>query len=512
MASPASSFGAAGIDRAFIDAHTRGFDEFASFVEPFTLERVSEETGLPAAAIDACVELIHRGERVSFWWTMGVNQSHQGVRTAEAIINLALMTGNIGRPGTGANSITGQCNAMGSRLFANTTTLLGGHDFANPDHREKVARILRIPVPRIPAQPGWAYPEIMEGILRGTIRGLWIVGTNPAHSWINQDFARDVLARLDFLVVQEMYTTTETARFAHLVLPAAGWGEKSGTFINSERRVGVIKKVARAPGQALADFSIFRLIAEAWGCGEMFARWTDPETVFQILKKLTAGQPCDMTGIEGYAHLDAAGGIQWPFAKPTSGRKKGVTQDAEATRRDSGGAYPAFALHGREPGDFDHATSVHRSERRLFSDGRFYHADGRARFLFEESRPLPEPVNEQFPLLLNTGRGTAAQWHTETRTGKSAVLRKLAPERLILEISPGDARRFGIAPHSKVTVTSRRATINATALVTPTTPEGQVFLPMHDATTNRLTDAIFDPYSRQPAYKACAVAVGPGTC
>jgi assimilatory nitrate reductase catalytic subunit len=500
------------IDRTFIDAHTRGFDDFASFVEPFTLERISVETGLPAAAIGSCLELIHRGEQVSFWWTMGVNQSHQGVRTAQAIINLALMTGNIGRPGTGANSITGQCNAMGSRLFANTTTLLGGHDFANSDHREKVARVLRIPAARIPAQPGWAYPEILEGILRGTIRGLWVVGTNPAHSWINQDFARDVLARLDFLVVQDMYTTTETARSAHLVFPAAGWGEKSGTFINSERRIGVIKKVARAPGQALADFSIFRLIAEAWGCGELFSRWTDPEAVFQILKTLTAGQPCDMTGIEGYAHLDAAGGIQWPFAKTARDRKPRVAEDAECRRPDSGAVNPALARRSRESKGFDHEPSLDSTERRLFGDGRFYHADGRARFLFEESRPLPEPVNEQFPLLLNTGRGTAAQWHTQTRTGKSPVLRKLAPERLILEISPADARRLGIAPHSKVTIASRRATINATALITPTTPEGQVFLPMHDPTTNRLTDAIFDPYSRQPAYKACAVAVSPGTC
>jgi assimilatory nitrate reductase catalytic subunit len=498
------------INRAFIDAHTSGFDDFAAFVEPYALEHVASETGLPMAAIESCLDLIHRGERVSYWWTMGVNQSHQGVRTAQAIINVALMTGQIGRPGTGANSITGQCNAMGSRIFSNTTTLLGGHDFANAAHREKVARALTIPAARVSTQASWAYPEIMEGILRGTIRGLWVVGTNPAHSWINQDFARDVLARLDFLVVQDMYKTTETARLAHLVLPAAGWGEKSGTFINSERRIGVIRKVARAPGQALADFSIFRLIAEAWGCGGMFSRWTDPEAVFQILKTLTAGQPCDMTGIEGYAHLDAAGGIQWPFAKGRTD-KRPRTRDAAVNRHhDSGAADQEFSEFDPAPRGNDDAPPLRPSERRLFSDGRFYHADGRAKFLFEESRPLPEPVNEQFPLLLNTGRGTAAQWHTQTRTGKSKVLRKLAPERLILEISPADARRFGIAPHSRVTVSSRRGAISATALLTPTTPEGQVFLPMHDPATNRLTDAIFDPYSRQPAYKACAVAVSPG--
>ena len=247
------------IDRAYVDAHTRDFDAYAAAVEPFTLERTSEATGLGPGAIERLAETIHGGRRVSFWWTMGVNQSYQGVRTAQAVINLALMTGNIGRPGTGANSITGQCNAMGSRLFSNTTNLLGGHDFADPGHREKVARILDIDPARIPRRPSLAYSEILEGILQGRIRGLWVVCTNTAHSWINQDQARDILGRLDCLVVQDMYATTETARMADVVLPAAGWGEKEGTFINSERRIGTIKRVARAPGQALADFAIFKL-------------------------------------------------------------------------------------------------------------------------------------------------------------------------------------------------------------------------------------------------------------
>ena len=153
-----------------------------------------------------------------------MNQSHQAVRTAQAIINLALMTGNIGRPGTGANSITGQCNAMGSRLFSNTTNLLGGHDFANAVDRRKVADVLGIDEATIPHEASWPYHRILEGILRGEIRGLWIVATNPAHSWINQGMARDVLERLDFLVVQDMYHITETAQLAHLVLPAAGMG------------------------------------------------------------------------------------------------------------------------------------------------------------------------------------------------------------------------------------------------------------------------------------------------
>ncbi len=460
------------VDRDFIDQHTTGFSEFCEFVEPYTLDVVSAETGLSASRIEDLVQRIHRGKRVSFWWTMGVNQSHQGVRTAQAIINLALMTGNIGRPGTGANSITGQCNAMGSRLYSNTTNLIGGRDFTNPADRAHVASVLQIDESMIPRQPSWAYNEILEGILKGDIKGLWVVCTNTAHSWINQDFARDVLGRLDFLVVQDMYTTTETAQMADLVLPAAGWGEKDGTFINSERRVGVVRKVARAPGEALSDFSIFRLVAESWGSSQMFSRWTDPAAAFRILQELSAGQPCDMTGMGEYTQIDEVGGIQWPVP-----RVLGADQSVPAT------------------------------ERRLFEDGKFYHSDGRAKFIFEASRALPEPTNEQFPLLLLTGRGTASQWHTQTRTSKSAVLRKLYPESIYVEINPVDARSLGIAAHDTVEIFSRRGSITAAAILTPTVPSGQVFLPMHYVETNRLTDAVFDPYSKQPAYKACAVRV-----
>ena len=366
------------VDDDFIAQSTHGFDEFCRHVAPYTLDVVTERTGLTAAAIEQVAELIHQAERSSFWWTMGVNQSYEGVRTAQSLINLALMTGNIGRPGTGANSITGQCNAMGSRLFSNTTGLLGARDFTDPQHRAEVASILDIPVDRIPDRNSLSYHEILKGILEGRIKGLWVIATNPAHSWINQDQARDILSRLDFLVVQDMYHSTETAQMADLVLPAAGWGEKEGTFINSERRIGTIRKVARAPGEALADFSIFRAISQAWGCGDMFREWTSPEAVFRIMQRLSAGQPCDFSGIDGYRQLDRDGGVQWP--------------------------YPA------------EQASVEQ-ERRLFADGRFHHPDGKAKFLFEDPRPMPEPPTKEFPLLLLTGRGTAVQWHTQTRTG-----------------------------------------------------------------------------------------------
>ncbi len=454
------------INQKFIDAHTTGFYEFATFLQPYTLDRVCSETEISADAIEKLAHSVHAGQRISFWWTMGVNQSHQGVRTAQAIINLALMTGNIGRPGTGANSITGQCNAMGSRLFSNTTNLLGGHDFVNPRHRRKIADALGIAESAIPTEKSWPYHKILEGVLSGKIRSLWVIGTNPAHSWINQGQLRDILDRLDFLVVQDMYSSTETAQLADLVLPAAGWGEKVGTFINSERRIGVVKKIKRAPGVALADFAIFRLIAEYWGCGTMFREWESPEAVFQILKRLSAGQPCEFTGIEDFRMLDERRGIQWPYP---------VQRDSE------------------------------ESERRLFHDGHFFHSDGKARFIWSEPRPLPEAPDAQYPLVLLTGRGSAAQWHTQTRTAKSEVLKKLYPADVYVEVNPRDASELKIRPGDWITVSSQRGSLQAKAVVVHTVPPRQVFVPMHYAATNLLTDAVFDPYSFQPAYKACAV-------
>lgn len=455
------------VDRAFVEAHSSGFDGFAEHVERYTLELATEVTGLPAEAITRLANLIGGGERVSFWWTMGVNQSHEGTRVAQAMINLCLMTGNIGKPGTGPNSITGQCNAMGSRLFSNTTSLLGGYKFAEAEDRRKVAKILGIPESRIPDRDSLAYDQILQGVEDGKIRGLWVIATNPAHSWINRGKLERLRENLDFLVVQDMYHSTETARLADLLLPAAGWGEKEGCFINSERRIGTIRKVRRAPGQALADFYIFKALAHAWGCRDLFEKWESPEATFRILQEISKGQPCDISGIKGYAEIEQEGGIQWP--KPTP-------------------------------------ESV-RLERRLFGDGTFYHDDGRARFCYEASRPLPEPTDEQYPFTLLTGRGSSAQWHTLTRSGKSDVLTKLAPKRAYIEINPADAAALGVRAQGQVRVSSRRGEVEVVAVVVGTVQPGQVFMPMHFRETNLLTLDVVDPHSREPAYKACAVAL-----
>lgn len=447
--------------------HCVGFHAFADFVRDYSPATAAEASGLSIACIEELARLISDPtKRVSWWWTMGINQSYEGVRAAQAMINLCLITGQIGKPGTGPNSITGQCNAMGSRLFSNTTSLVGGHDFANSEHREKVARILEIPQAAIPSDSSLAYDQILDAAATGQIKALWIVATNPFHSWINVEKLHRLRENIEFLVVQDMYHSTETARVADLVLPASGWGEKEGCFINSERRIGPIQQVRRAPGLALSDFRIFRLIAESWGCADMFRRWSDPESVFLLLRDLTQDRPCDITGIAGYEHLRQRGGIQWPCS----------------------------------------AASVEPArERRLFEDLHFYHPDGKARLLFDPPAPMPEECDDQYPFFLLTGRGSSSQWHTLSRTGKSDVLKKLCPSDTYVEIHPQDAAMLGLDEQDAVRILSRRGSMKAKIYMAPTVARGQVFVPMHDPEVNRLTHPSFDPHSRQPNYKACAV-------
>ncbi len=335
-----------------------------------------------------------------------------------------------------------------------------------------MAEKIGIDVNQIPSEGSWSYDRIIEGIRNGEIRGLWVIATNPAHSWIDQDDVRQLLDQLDFLVVQDMYHSTETARHADLLLPAAGWGEKEGTFINSERRYGLLKKVRHAPGQALADFQIFRGIAHRWGLGEMFAEWTHPEAVFRIMQRASEGQPCDITGIENYEQIDACGGVQWPWSRAN---QSGV---------------------GEPP-----------QQRRLFEDGRFYHENGRARLIIDEVTLMPEFPDDDYPLVLLTGRGTVSQWHTQTRTSKSPVLRKLYPQNAYIEIHPEDAEAIGVSNGDTVCIRSRRGEAMAVACVSPTVQQGQAFMPMHYEATNKLTLRCFDPHSRQPSYKYSAVVI-----
>ncbi len=468
------------VDHEFVEGHTTGFEAYRQHVAAYGSERVAVATGLPPGRIDELAQAIHAAERVSFWWTMGVNQGHQAVRTAQAIIDLALLTGNIGRPGTGPNSITGQCNAMGSRLFSNTTGLFCGRDFTNPAHRSQVAALLSMDESLIPHEAGMAYDQILDAVEEGRIKGLWIVCTNPVHSWPHRDRLERVLRKAEFVVVQDMFHDTATAHFAHLILPAAGCGEKEGTFINSERRLGLLKKVLDPPGEALPDLQIFQDIAHAWGCAQLLRDWTSPEAVFQSLKRLSRGTPCDFSGISGYEMLERSGGVQWPFPE-------GSPAAAVANAR---GYLPAES-----------------TERRMFEDGEFFHPDGRACFLVEDPQALPEPPDELYPYVLLTGRGSVAQWHTLTRTDNAPLLKRVSPDPAQVYINPQDAAAMGAEEGDLVDVQSRRGSVRVRATVSQMVTSGQVFMSMHYPLTNRLTLPVFDTYSRQPAYKSAAVAV-----
>jgi assimilatory nitrate reductase catalytic subunit len=452
------------VDHGFVERSCTGYDHLVEAVAAWTPARAAADSGVDAETIVEVAHLVGEAEAASLWWTMGVNQGHQAVRTAEAAMALALVTGNVGRPGTGANSVTGQCNAMGSRLWAFTTSLYGGRDWADAAHRAEVAEVCGWDLDRIPTSSGKAYDQIVEGVRSGEIKGLWILGTNPVHSWGDRAEMARLLAGLDLLVVQDLYADTDTARLADLVLPAAGWGEKEGTFINSERRIGVVKRVRRPPGQALPDLSILRLLAHAWGCDDVLERFGDTaEDVFRLLGRLSAGRPCDHSGLTSYRQVDDAGGVQWPA--------------------------PA-------------GSGPWAAERRLFEDGRSFHPDGRFRLVVAQ----PEPRPHMGEVTLLTGRGSTAQWHTGTRTGRSAVLRRLTPPTA-LQVHPETAAALGVADGDLVAVTSPHGRIEVPADVTDAVAPDVVFLPMHDAATNVLTHPVVDPISRQPSSKDTPVSL-----
>ena len=300
------------IDEEFIKKSTEDFEGFKSHVKKYDINDVEEYTGISKGKVLELAEIIHKGEKVSLWWTMGVNQGFQAVRTAQAIINIALMTGNIGRPGTGANSITGQCNAMGSRIFSNTTGLYGGGEYSDVKRRKAIAEILEIDEELLPKKPTKPYNEIVDGINKGEIKALWVLATNPLVSWINDLEFKEAAEKLEFLAVQDIYSDTETARYAHLILPSTSGLKKEGVIINTERRLSKVQPVLDKKENELSDYDIMLGIGKALGMGSLLDNWKSPKEAFEVLKKCTKGMPCDMTGVD-YDELNGSEGVQWPY-------------------------------------------------------------------------------------------------------------------------------------------------------------------------------------------------------
>ena len=458
------------VDAHFIEAHTHGYEELRRSVERYTPDYVCEITGLSSALLLQVAMLYGRAKRAMIAWTMGVNHSSKGTDTVTAINNLALLTGNIGRAGAAPFSITGQCNAMGTRETGFTSGLPGYRKFESLHDREELASIWNIPVERIPAQRGLAYPDIIEAALAKKIRGLWIIATNPVVSYPNVDVLQQALEGLEFLVVQDGFHPTPTSELAHLVLPAAIWGEKEGTYTNSERRVSKVNAAVAPPGEARSDFEIFLALARELGCAdELFPGWASPRDAWEEWRRVSAGRLCDYSGIS-YEMLEEHCSVQWPHPEGCP-------------------ASPA-------------------STKRLYIDGVFETADGRAQFVVTEWEPFPEQPSESFPFVLNTGR-TVEHWHTRTKTGSVPILQRMSP-RAWLEMNPADAHSLRLRPHDRVDVISRRGAVESVELrITEIVAPGQVFMPFHFAewNANNVTQSSFDPISREPNYKQCAVRV-----
>jgi anaerobic selenocysteine-containing dehydrogenase len=454
----------------YVEANTDGFDALRASLEPYTLDFAAELTGLDPALIRRTAHAYANARAPFIGWTMGVNHSTKGTETVCAINNLALVTGNIGRAGAAPFSITGQCNAMGTREAGFTASLPGYRKFESEDDRNELARIWNIDSCRIPAARGLAYPDIIEAAVARRIRALWILGTNPIVSFPNIDVLRHALGNLDFLVVQDGFHPTPTSELAHLVLPAAIWGEKEGTYTNSERRVSKVNRAVDAPGEAKPDFEIFLELAEKFGCREeLFPHWKKPADAFEEWRGVSRGRLCDYSGMT-YELIEECGGIQWPY-------EAGTHQSPAATRR-------------------------------LYADGAFETEDGRARLVPTSWAPFPEQPTAEFPFVLNTGR-TVEHWHTRTKTGAISILQQLSP-RAWLEMNPFDASRLNLKHHDRVDVISARGRVSRVELrLTEIIAAGQVFLPFHFAETNanQVTQSAFDPISREPNFKQCAVRV-----
>ena len=460
------------IDVDYIEKHSEGFEEFKAHVAKFTLENVEKETGISAERVLELAEIIHNGERVSFWWTMGVNQGYQAVRTAQAIINLAVMTGNIGRPGTGANSLTGQSNAMGSRAFSNTAGLYGGGDFDNPVRRKAVAEALGVDESVLATKPTIPYNQIIERAISGEIKGLWVVCTNPRHSWANNEEFRKAAENLDFLVVQDIYEDTHTAQLADLFLPSVPGIKKEGVFINTERRLSKMNPIIAKEEGEKSDFEIFYGIGQALGMGSLLDNWKTPRDVFELLKKCSKGMPCDITGVtyemlEG-PEMSGSRGVQWPF------------RAGEVLVED---------------------------ERRLYEDGNYYTPSKKVKFHFEDIAENPTVASEEFPYIFNSGRGTVGQWHTQVRSREIEANNIYSKESYVL-MNPELAKELNIAENERVKIASQNGVTNEFNVVySDTVKKDHLYAPMHYIETNSLTPSVYDPYSKEPSYKTVAVNI-----
>ncbi len=452
-------------DENYIKSFTNGYDEFSALVKEYDPESASKICGIDADMIRKVARIYAKAGVAMSIWTMGINQSTHGSDGVCAINNLNMITGNIGKPGGSSLSITGQCNAMGTREWSSCSGLPGYRALENEKDRSEIAEFWGIDADYFPEKRGMFMTDIIPAIESGEIRGMWLIATNPMTSMANTELMRTLLSKLEFLVVQDAYADVETNQYSHVFLPSAVWAEKEGCFTNTERRVNLIRNVVKPHGDSKTDLEIFNQMAKRFERG---AKMVFPETaegVFEELKELSKGRMLDYSGMS-YDKIEASRGIQWPCNEDT-------------------------APEGSQ---------------RLYTDGVFQFPDGKAKLLALPFVDDNERPNEDYPFWLNSGR-VVEHFHTRTRTGKVGNANKFSPTPY-MEMNPQAAEKLGIEHGSYAKVLSVRGDATVMVQCTERIAPDAVFIPFHfHECVNRVALGLLDPHSRQPAYKQCAVKI-----
>ncbi|MFZ5601087.1 MAG: molybdopterin oxidoreductase family protein, partial [Pseudomonadota bacterium] len=455
-------------DRDYINAHTKGIEALEACVRDYDPTTAARICGIDEDTIRHVARLYAKAKCAMSIWTMGINQSTHGSDGVVGINNLNLITGNIGKPGGTSLSITGQCNAMGTREWSSCSGLPGYRKLEKPKDRKEIAEFWGVEESFFPEKRGLFMTDIFPAIETGQIKGLWLIATNPMTSMPNTPRIRKTLEKLEFLVVQDAYQDVEANQYAHMFLPAAVWAEKTGCFTNTERRVNLIRPVVPPRAESKPDFWIFTQLAKRFPNGQKIRFPETPEGAFEEMKQLSKGAKRTLD-ISGMSHdlIEKSRGIQWPYREGMEGGK---------------------------------------GDPRLYVDGKFQTDDGRANLI-----PLPFIDNNEkpctdFPFWLNSGR-VVEHFHTRTRTGKIGNCNKFSPTPY-MEMNPDSAAEIGVQHQTYVRLVSRRGDAVVLVQLTQRVPRNMVFIPFHfHDCVNRLSLGLLDPHSRQPAFKQCSVRI-----
>ena len=490
------------VDRDYIDAHTVGFEELRSRVQEYPPQRAAAICGVDADDIRQAARLIGTAERLLSTVLQGFYQSHQATAAAVQVNNIHLIRGMLGRPGCGVLQMNGQPTAENTRECGADGDLPGFRNWSNDSHIADLAQLWNVEPQKIPHYgPPTHAMQMFRFAEEGTLRMLWVTATNPAVSLPELARIRRILSQDRLLLVVEDIFMTETAELADVVLPAAAWGEKTGTFTNADRTVHLSEKAVEPPGSARSDLDIFLDYARRMDFrdkdGQPLLRWTDAESAFEAWKQCSAGRPCDYTGLS-YAKLRGGSGVQWPC----------TAEHPEGTERlYADGNFWAQPDYCEEYGkDLITGAPVEPVEYRALNP------HGKAIIKAAQFLVPHEPPSAEYPFALITGR-TLYHFHTRTKTARAPQLQRAAPE-VWVEVSERDARRLGIAEGDAVEVSTARGSIRCAARISGIR-DGTLFVPFHygyfDAdgrghrrAGNELTITDWDPVSKQPIYKTAA--------